>query len=435
MSKIKTIKAREILDSRGNPTVEVVCELEGGMDGDTDIVMGRTITDGAIGLASVPSGASTGKYEAIELRDNDESRYRGLGVLKAVENVNIEISQNIVGKDFDQNKLDKFLIQLDGTENKSRLGANAILGVSLSFARAVAKERKVELYEYLGGLVHNTDYKLPQPMFNIINGGKHANSGLDIQEFMIAPIGFDTFRRKVQAGAEIISSLKDILQKKGYAISIGDEGGFAPKLMTNEEAFEHIESAIKSAGYDFENIKIGIDCASSGFYGDGIYRLKIDGKEREMNSGEMIDWYEKLVNEHPVISIEDGLAEDDWFGFENIVRRLGNKIKIVGDDLLVTNIKRIKMAIEKNSVNSVLIKPNQIGSLSETIEAIQMTKEQGWLPFVSHRSGETTDTFISDLAVGLSCGYIKSGSLAREERICKYNRLMEIEDKLSSIKH
>ncbi|MDD5152926.1 MAG: phosphopyruvate hydratase [Candidatus Pacebacteria bacterium] len=415
MSKIKSVKAREILDSRGNPTIEVVCEFESG----------------AMGKAAVPSGASTGVHEALELRDGDKKRYNGLGVLTAVRNVNEEIQKHLCDKDFVQQTLDKTLIELDGTENKSRLGANAILGVSLAFARACAGEKNIELYEYLGNLVGTKVFNLPQPMFNIVNGGKHADSGLDIQEFMIAPVHFNTFREKVRAGAEVITSLRKILKNKGYAISVGDEGGFAPKLSSNEEALELIEEAIKDAGYSFDQIKIGVDAAASSFYKNGVYDLKIDGKQTKMSSQEMISWYEKLIDKHPILFIEDGLAEDDWFGFTFMTEMLGGMIKIVGDDLLVTNVKRIKMAIEKRAVNSVLIKFNQIGTLSETIEAIEMAKNQKWIPFISHRSGETTDTFIADLAVGLSCNYIKSGSLVRGERVCKYNRLMEIEAILS----
>jgi enolase len=410
MSKITSVTAREILDSRGNPTVEVKLSL-----------------GSVVGTASVPSGASTGIHEALELRDGDKTRFKGLGVLKAVEHVNTEIASKIKGNEYSQESLDKAMIDLDGTPNKARLGANAILGVSLAFARATAQDRGVELYEYLGSLTGNKDFKLPQPMLNIINGGKHADSGLDIQEFMLAPTGFDTFSRKIQAGAEVISSLKKVLSKKGYTVSVGDEGGFAPKVSSNEEAFELIEQAVTDAGYTTDTIKIGMDVAASNLYENGLYHLKIEGKERELSSLEMISWYKELVRKYPFVFIEDGLAEDDWQGFTDMTKELGDKIKIVGDDLLVTNIKRIQIAIEKKAVNSVLIKLNQIGSLTETIEAIQLAKKQNWIPFVSHRSGETTDTFIADLAVGLSCEFIKSGSLVRGERVCKYNRLMEIE--------
>jgi enolase len=412
MTKVQTLKATEILDSRDDPTIEVSCEL----------------SSGATGMASVPSGASKGVHEALELRDGDENRYGGLGVLRAVNNVNEEINQFIHGKDFDQHSLDQTLIHFDGTENKSRLGANAILGVSLAFARASAKEMGKELFEYLGSLVKHRTFDLPQPMFNIINGGKHADSGLDLQEFMIVPMAFDSIHEKVRAGAEIIDSLKKILINKGLAVSVGDEGGFAPKLSRNEEAIELIEQAIKEAGYSFDQIKIGIDAAASSFYKDGNYNLKINGEAKNLDSNSLINWYKELVDIHPIISIEDGLAEDDWDGFAEMTKILGNKIKIVGDDLTVTNIKRIQMAKEKKAINAVLIKLNQIGTLSETIDAIEMTRLEGWSSFVSHRSGETTDTFIADLAVGLSCDFIKSGSLTRGERVCKYNRLMEIED-------
>ena len=445
MSKITSIIAREILDSRGNPTVEADCTLIGG----------------ATGRASVPSGASTGIHEALELRDGDKARYNGLGVLKAVGNVNEEINKFVQGKDFDQKSLDEALIKLDGTENKSRLGANAILSVSLSFARACAAENKIELYEHLNSLAGNSPvipakagiqsqaieggntldsrmrgndkfFNLPQPYFNVINGGKHADSGLDIQEFLIVPVGFDSFKRKVEAADEVIVSLKKILVSKDYSIGVGDEGGFAPKLGSNEEAFDLLEQAIKEADYDSNQIKLAIDVAASSFYKNGAYQLKIAGQEKTLNSAQLLEWYAKLINEHPIISIEDGFAEDDWQGFTDMTASMGNKIQIVGDDLTVTNIKRIQTAIEKQAINSVLIKLNQIGTLTETIRAIQSTKKQGWTAFVSHRSGETNDTFIADLAVGLSCECIKSGSLAREERVCKYNRLMEIEEELKA---
>ncbi|MFA7302138.1 MAG: phosphopyruvate hydratase [Candidatus Paceibacterota bacterium] len=411
MTKISSVSAREIIDSRGKPTVEVTCALASGV----------------VATASVPSGASTGVHEALELRDGDAARYGGQGVLNAVEHVNQDINQLVQGQDFDQSTLDAALIEADGTENKSRFGANAILGVSLAFARAAATEQGVELYQYLGGLAGNTDFTLPEPMLNVINGGQHADSGLDIQEFMLGPIGFDTFSRKIQAGAEVITALKKILSKKGYSIGVGDEGGFAPKLTSNEEAFEYLEQAIIDAGYTFDQIKIALDAAASSFYENGAYQVKIAGEQGSRTSDEMIAWYQDLVDKHPIISIEDALAEDDWAGFASLTAKLGDTIQIVGDDLTVTNPKRIETAIAERSINSVLIKLNQIGSLSETIRAIQMTKAADWTPFVSHRSGETTDTFIADLAVGLSCKYLKSGSLTRGERVCKYNRLLEIE--------
>jgi enolase len=417
LSKITSVFACEILDSRGNPTLEVAIEIEG-----------------AKATAMVPSGASTGIHEALELRDGDKKRYKGLGVLKAAQNTNEEIRDNLSGKEFDQQGLDNFLIKLDGTENKSRLGANAILGVSMAFARACALKDGLELYEYLGGLAGNTAYNLPQPMLNIINGGKHADSGLDIQEFMLAPVGFETFARKIQAGSEVIHTLRDILKKKGYTVSVGDEGGFAPKLHSNEEALDLMVEAIIGAGYDTGRIKIGMDSAATSFFGNGAYKLKIDGQEQTVNSNQLTDWYEKLVSRYPIMLIEDGLAEDDWQGFSGMTKRLGEKIKVVGDDILVTNVNRIKEAIRTAAVNSVLIKLNQIGTVSETIDAISLTRSQGWTPFVSHRSGETTDTFIADLSVGLNCPLIKTGSLVRGERVCKYNRLMEIERMLAERK-
>ncbi|MFA6432750.1 MAG: phosphopyruvate hydratase [Candidatus Paceibacterota bacterium] len=414
MSKITALTAREILDSRGNPTIEV-----------------RLSLGTVFAIASVPSGASTGVHEACELRDGDSARYGGLGVLKAVGNVEGEIVREVLNKELSQNELDAMLIKLDGTPNKGRLGANAILGVSLAFARAVATEKGIELYEHIGSLAGISDLRLPQPFFNIINGGKHSDSGLDIQEFMLVPVGFPSFHEKVRAGDEIIAALKKILVEKGYSVGVGDEGGFAPKLKTNEEALDLMLSAIKNAGYSTDNVKIALDVAASTLFKGQTYKLKLSG-EKAMNSTEMIGWYGQLIEKYPIISIEDGLSEDDWEGFTAMTAKLGDSLYIVGDDLTVTNIARIKTAVEKKAINSVLIKLNQIGTLSETIEAVMMTKQAGWIPFVSHRSGETTDTFIADLAVGLSCECIKSGSLAREERVCKYNRLMEIEDTLSA---
>ena len=413
-SEITHVSAREIIDSRGNPTIEVTCELSGG----------------ARARASVPSGASTGTHEAHELRDHDPKRFNGLGVLTAVKNVNEEISMHILHKAFDQASLDRTLRELDGTENKSRLGANAVLGTSLAFARAKSKEEGGWLYAYLGALANNREYRLPQPFFNIINGGKHADSGLDIQEYLIAPVGPTSMREKIRCAAEIIAALRTNLGARGYAVSVGDEGGFAPRLSSNEEAIERILEAVDTAGYSTESVKIGIDAAATSFYHDNAYQLKIHGEERSMSSADLIDWYEELASKYPLISIEDGLAEEDWEGFSRMTARLGGTLQIVGDDLLVTNVARIERAAKERAVNSVLIKPNQIGTLSETIEAIQLTKKQGWTPFVSHRSGETTDTFIADLAVGLSCAYLKSGALVRGERVCKYNRLMEIEEHL-----
>jgi enolase len=418
MATIKSIHAREILDSRGNPTVEVELKVEGGR-----------------GIASVPSGASTGIHEALELRDGDKKRYGGKGMLKAVRNVNETIASAVVGKNLNQRQLDEFLIELDGTKNKTRLGANAILGVSLAFARAAACADGVELYEYLGKVANNFQAKawhpksLSVPMMNIINGGKHADSGLDVQEFMIMPVSFPNFHERLRAGSEIFHTLKSLLKKKGYETGVGDEGGFAPRLGANEKGLDLIVEAIKKSGYN-GRVKIGMDVAASSFFAKGIYKLKINGREKKLKSKELMAWYKKLLTKYPIVSIEDPFAEDDWAAFTEMTKIFGKKIKIVGDDLLVTNIERIKMAIDRAAVNSVLIKLNQIGTLSETIAAIQMTQKQGWAPIVSHRSGETEDSFIADLVVGLNCPYIKTGSLSRSERICKYNRLMWIEDRL-----
>ena len=413
MVKIKSVSARQILDSRGKPTIEVSLSSSNFKE-----------------VASVPSGASTGIHEALELRDGDPKYYAGLSVNQAISNVQKEIAEKIIDKEFDQKTLDQFLIDLDGTPNKSKLGANAILGVSMAFAKVEAKEEGLELYEYLAKLAENKNYKFPVPMLNIINGGQHADSGLDIQEFMLGPVGFDSFKEKIRVGAEVIYALRKILKDKGYTVSVGDEGGFAPKLETNEEALELMVMAIEKAGYTKDQVKIGMDAAASSFYEDGKYNLKINGELKSLSSEEMVAWYKDLTEKYPIISIEDGLAEDDWEGFNLLTKTLGSKITIVGDDLLVTNIKRIKTAIEKEAVNSVLIKLNQIGTVTETIEAITLAQKQGWSPFVSHRSGETTDTFIADLSVGLACPFIKSGSLVRGERVCKYNRIMEIEDSL-----
>ena len=418
MIKILSIKAREILDSRGNPTIEVECVVDGQV----------------YGKASVPSGASTGVHEAIELRDHDDKRYGGLGVTKAVLNVNIEINNHLKDKSFNQESLDKTLIELDDTENKSRLGANAILGVSLAFARACANKQNVELYEYISLISGTKEVMLPQPRFNILNGGRQADSGLDIQEFMIAPLGFDSFTKKVEVAVEVVSSLKKILIERGYSVSVGDEGGFAPKLSSNEEAFDLIKQAVVGAEYSLDDVRIGIDAAASEFFEEGKYQINIDGIKKDLTSSELISWYEDLFKKHQLISIEDGLSEDDWQGFSELVDVLGDKVKIVGDDLTVTNVDRIKTAFEKKSINSVLIKLNQIGTLTETIKAVSMTKEYGWAPFISHRSGETTDTFIADLSVGLACDFIKAGSPVRGERVCKYNRLMEIENIINSNK-
>ncbi len=414
MARIKKLIAKEILDSRGNPTISVTCELASGFSGE----------------ASVPSGKSTGSLEALELRDGDMGRHAGLGVLQAVHNVNLEINNNLQDKEFDQTSLDEILIRLDGTENKKRLGANAILGVSMAFAHASALEQGLELYQYFGDISQNKVFKLPNPCLNIINGGRHSNSGIDLQEFMIVPMGFDTFAEKIQAAKNVVEKLKEILQSKNYKIDLGDEGGFAPALKTNEEALELIMEAIAKAGYG-EEIKIGIDAAASSFYENEKYVFRVGGKTEERHNIELISWYENIVNKYPIIFIEDPLAENDWEGFQIITEKLGQKIKIVGDDLTVTNTKRINIAIDREAINAVLIKVNQIGTITETIQAISLTKAQGWSSVVSHRSGETMDTTIADLVAGLGCEFIKSGAPTRPERLCKYDRLIDIEKSLN----
>lgn len=414
--KIQHLFAREILDSRGNPTLEVTCTLE----------------PGHTGTASVPSGASTGAHEAVELRDQDAGRYNGLGVLRAVRHVNEDILELVKGNDYTQEALDRTMIEFDDTSNKSKLGANAILGVSMAFARAVANAQGIQLYEYLGKVAGIKNFALPIPSFNIINGGKHADSGLDVQEFMIVPIGIQTFSKQLQAASEVTQALKKILHRKGYTVGVGDEGGFAPHLKSNEEALELIQDAIHNAGYTTEQIKIAMDVAASSLYKNKMCTLKIDGTEQCIGSDELIEWYKTLVAKYPIISIEDGLSEDDFEGFTKLHAELGDQITIVGDDLTVTNIERIKKCKESDSINSVLIKLNQIGTVTETIEAIKLTQSYNWKPFVSHRSGETSDTFIADLAVALSCPFIKSGAPVRGERIAKYNRLLEIENVLKS---
>lgn len=423
MTTITKLHAREILDSRGNPTVAVEIEIDGGVNG-----------AGVSGLACVPSGASTGLHEAVELRDGDKKRYGGKGVLGAVKNVNDEIFGAAKGKTFeDQRELDTFMIGLDGTPNKSRLGANAILGVSIAFARAMAKKEGKELYQYFGELGGNTTFNLPVPIMNVINGGKHADSGLDIQEFMLMPTGFTTFAERLRAGAEIFHALKKILSDKGMATSVGDEGGFAPHLQTNEEAFEVLLSAISAAGYSTSQVQIAIDVAASSFYENGEYLCNI-GKGTETKSltsaDALVSWYGTLLEKYPLVSIEDPLFEDDWDGFTAMTARYGEKTTIVGDDLFVTNVTRIQTGIEKKSANSVLIKMNQIGTISETIDSIMLTQSVGWKPIVSHRSGETEDTTLADLCVGMNCPVIKTGSLCRSERVAKYNRLLEIEERI-----
>jgi len=414
MNKIKNLKAREILDSRGNPTVEVE----------------MTLSDGSFGRASVPSGASTGSHEAVELRDGDKKRYEGLGVLHAVENVNVKIAKAIVGKEFDQKSLDQTLIALDGTKNKSNLGANAILGVSLSFAHAAAKSGGIPLYEYFHTISETKEKTiLPRPMMNILNGGKHAENSTDIQEFMIVPVGAPTFKEALRYGAETFHALKKILESKKMNTNVGDEGGYAPTLPSNESAIKLLMEAISKAGYKAgKDIAIAIDAAATEFYENGVYNLKTEN--RKLSSDEMIEYYAALVKKYPIISIEDGFAEDDWDGFVALTKKLGDKIQIVGDDLFVTNVKRLSMGIEKKATNSILIKLNQIGTVTETIAAVKLAKENGFTAIVSHRSGETEDTTIADFAVGLATGQIKTGSLSRSERVAKYNQLLRIEEDL-----
>jgi enolase len=413
MSTIKSVKAREILDSRGNPTLEVEVELK----------------DGTIGVAAVPSGASTGKYEAVELRDGDISRYNGKGVLKAVANVNKTIAKAIAGMSVtDQSAIDNTLIKLDGTPDKSRLGANAMLGTSLAVAHAAASLNGVPLYIYLGG---DGAYALPVPMMNILNGGKHAENSTDLQEFMVMPAGAKSFSHALQMGAEVYHALKKVLKGKGLNTNVGDEGGFAPSLPSNKDAVEAILAAIESAGYKpGKQCYIALDPAASEFYENGKYVLAKEGKT--LTPAEMVDYYVKWCSDYPIISIEDGMAEDDWAGWQLLTEKLGKKVQLVGDDLYVTNVSRIAKGIEMKASNAVLIKLNQIGTLTETLEAIKIAKKAGWTAVVSHRSGETEDTTISDLAVGLNTGQIKTGAPARSERTAKYNRLLRIEEELGT---
>lgn len=415
MPFIKEIYAREVLDSRGNPTVEVEVYTE---------------SEG-FGRAIVPSGASTGEYEAVELRDGDKKRYSGKGVLKAVENVNEIIAPELIGMNvFDQVGIDRLMIELDGTENKSRLGANAILGVSMACAKAASDMCGLSLYNYLGGF---NAKELPTPMMNILNGGAHADWCIDIQEIMIMPTGASSFKEALRMGAEVFHSLKKVLKDKGMVTSVGDEGGYAPKLSSNEEAFKTVIEAIKNAGYvPGKDIYLAMDVASSEFYNSetGLYELKSEGKN--LTSDEMISFYEDLCKKYPIISIEDGLDENDWDGWKVLTKKLGEKVQLVGDDLFVTNTKRLKTGIEKHVANAILIKVNQIGTLTETFEAIEMAKKAGYTAVVSHRSGETEDTTIADIAVALNTGQIKTGSLSRTDRIAKYNQLLRIEDELGS---
>lgn len=414
-AKITKIIGREILDSRGNPTVEV------------DVYL----SDGSMGRAGVPSGASTGSHEAVELRDGDKKRFGGKGVTKAVNNVNIDIAKKLKGKVWSQKTLDVAMIELDGTENKGKLGANAILGVSLAFAKATAVSESKPLWKYFKDISKTKEVRLPLPMMNILNGGSHALNSTDLQEFMIMPTGAKTFKQALQWGTEVFHELKKILKEKGLNTSVGDEGGYAPTLPTNEAAIEVILEAIKKAGYTpGKDISIAIDAAASEFYKDGKYVLATEN--RSLTSEEMVAFYENWVNKYPIVSIEDGLAEDDWSGWNLMTKKLGKKIQIVGDDLFVTNIKRLEKGINEKAGNSILIKLNQIGTVSETISAIQMAREAGFTAVVSHRSGETEDATIADFVVGLGTAQIKTGSLCRSERVAKYNQLLRIEESLGA---
>jgi enolase len=413
LTTIEAVNAREILDSRGNPTIQVDVVLMGG----------------ATGTAAVPSGASTGAHEAVELRDGDKKRYGGKGVLQAVTNVNDTISEAIVGLDAtEQVMLDEVMIELDGTANKGKLGANAILGVSLAIAKAAANAYQQSLYRYLGGVSART---LPVPMLNILNGGKHAENSTDFQEYMILPVGATSFRDALRMGAEVYQGLKKVLHDRKLNTTVGDEGGFAPALGSNRDAWEVIIAAIESAGYKpGVDIFLGLDAASTELYQNGKYVLAREG--RTLTASEMVDLYEKWIGEYPIISIEDGLAEDDWDGWSQLRKRLGQRLQLVGDDLFVTNTERLKRGIKEQSANSILVKLNQIGSLTETLEAIETAKRAGFTAVVSHRSGETEDTTIADLVVATNAGQIKTGAPARSERVAKYNRLLMIEDELGT---
>ncbi|GAB1825532.1 phosphopyruvate hydratase [uncultured Turicimonas sp.] len=414
MSAIVEVLGREVLDSRGNPTVEAEVVLESG----------------AFGRASVPSGASTGSREAIELRDGDKSRYLGKGVLNAVANVNGEIRDELIGEEgTDQALIDQIMIELDGTDNKSRLGANAILAVSMAVAKAAAEEAGLPLYRYFGGTYATT---LPVPMMNVINGGAHANNNLDIQEFMIIPAGAPSFKEALRYGAEIFHTLKKIINGKGMTTAVGDEGGFAPTLHSHEEAIELIVEAIEQAGYvPGKDVFIGLDCASSEFYEDGVYNLK--GQGQTLTDDEWIAKLQEWCDKYPIISIEDGMAEGDWEGWAKLTKALGDKVQLVGDDLFVTNTKILKEGIKKGTANSILIKINQIGTLTETFAAIEMAKRARYTAVVSHRSGETEDSTIADIAVGTNAGQIKTGSMSRSDRMAKYNQLLRIEDELGDL--
>lgn len=411
-TSIKDVKGREILDSRGNPTVEV------------DILL----SDGSFGRAAVPSGASTGEHEAVELRDGDKTRYMGKGTLKAVANVNGEIKKAIKGKDaLKQGELDQLLIDLDGTPNKSKLGANATLGVSMAVAKAAAVSKKMPLYRYIGG---DKAKVLPIPMMNILNGGLHADNNVDLQEFMIMPVNANSFAEALRWGAEVFHNLKKILHDKNLSTSVGDEGGFAPNLRSNDEAVEVILAAIEKAGYKpGKDIAIALDPASSSFYENGKYILEAEAK-KENTAADMVEFYANWVSKYPIVSIEDGLAEDDWAGWKALTDKIGKKVQLVGDDLFVTNVKRLRMGIERKVANSILIKVNQIGTLSETLDTMDLAKKHGYTSVVSHRSGETEDTTIAHLVVAMNTGQIKTGSVCRTDRICKYNELLRIEEQL-----
>ena len=409
---IEDVKARQILDSRGNPTVEV------------DV----TLNCGVVGRAAVPSGASTGIFEALEMRDGDKSIYCGKSVLKAVDNVNNIIAPELIGENAaDQQAIDKLMLELDGTENKSKLGANASLGVSLACAKACALAFEMPLYRYLGGINAVT---LPVPMMNVLNGGAHADNNVDFQEFMITPVGASSFTEAIRMGAEVFHNLKTVLKNKGMVTSVGDEGGFAPNLSSNEEALQVIIEAIEKAGYTTDQVKICLDVASSEFYEDGKYNLAGEGKV--LSREEMVDFLANWVDKYPIISIEDGMAEEDWEGWKMLTDRIGSHCQLVGDDLFVTNTKRLAKGIETGTANSILIKVNQIGTLTETLNAMNMAFKAGYTAIASHRSGETEDTFIADLAVATNCGQIKTGSASRTDRICKYNQLIRIEEELGS---
>jgi enolase len=411
MSEIFDVHAREVLDSRGNPTVEVEVELESG----------------AVGRAIVPSGASTGAHEAVELRDGDKDRYGGKGVRQAVQNVIEVIGPEIIGEDaFDQVGIDQMMIALDGTPNKGKLGANAILGVSMAVAKAAANELGVPLYRYLGGFAGRT---LPTPLMNILNGGKHADNTVDIQEFMVVPHGAPTFREALRMGAEIFHSLKKVLAARGLATTVGDEGGFAPNLKTNEEALAILVEAIEKAGYrPGEDASLALDIASTELYKDGRYHFEGEGVVR--TSDELIQYYETLLSRYPIVSIEDGLAEDDWDGWKNLTRALGSRVQLVGDDLFVTNTERLSQGIERGVGNSILVKVNQIGTLTETFACVELAKRSGYTAIISHRSGETEDVTIADIAVAVNAGQIKTGAPSRTDRVAKYNQLLRIEEHL-----